>query len=99
MDVAHTKIDRCFFGKLERGLGLVMMPTPTSLAAVFFDWTGTIVDFGSCAPMADFVQLFARYDIALRIEEASGPPAIEAMEARQPRNAELVLKVRRTRLA
>ena len=38
--------------------------------------------------MAAFVQLFARYDIALRIEEASGPPAIEAMEARQPRNAD-----------
>ena len=50
-----------------------MTPTPTSLAAVVFDWAGTIVDFGSCAPMGAFVRLFARYDIELRIEEARGP--------------------------
>ena len=53
-----------------------MTPTPTSLAAAVFDWAGTIVDFGSCAPMGAFVRLFARYDIELSIEEARGPMGV-----------------------
>ncbi len=53
-----------------------MTPNPTSLAAAVFDWAGTIVDFGSCAPMGAFVRLFARYDIELRIEEARGPMGV-----------------------
>ncbi|MDP4302359.1 phosphonoacetaldehyde hydrolase [Leptothrix discophora] len=44
-----------------------------SLAAVVFDWAGTVIDFGSRAPMGAFVQLFARYGIALSIAEARGP--------------------------
>jgi phosphonoacetaldehyde hydrolase len=40
---------------------------------VVFDWAGTIVDFGSHAPMQAFVRLFAQYGIALSIEDARGP--------------------------
>lgn len=43
------------------------------LAAVIFDWAGTIVDFGSCAPMGAFVRLFEKFDVALTIDEARGP--------------------------
>jgi phosphonoacetaldehyde hydrolase len=52
------------------------MTTPTQhtqLTAVVFDWAGTILDFGSCAPMGAFVRLFEKFDINLTIEEARGP--------------------------
>lgn len=44
-----------------------------SLQAVVFDWAGTIVDFGSRAPMAAFVELFKRYGITISIAEARVP--------------------------
>jgi len=50
-----------------------MTPTPPHLSAVVFDWAGTILDFGSCAPMGAFVRLFEKFDIALTIDEARGP--------------------------
>lgn len=43
------------------------------LKAVIVDWAGTIVDFGSLAPAAVFVEVFERQGIALTIEEARGP--------------------------
>lgn len=43
------------------------------LAAVVFDWAGTVVDFGSHAPMGAFVQLFAAFDVAITIDEARVP--------------------------
>ena len=49
-------------------------PTPNpALQAVVFDWAGTIVDFGSRAPMAAFVELFQRYGVAIAIAEARVP--------------------------
>jgi len=50
-----------------------MTSTSHKLTAVVFDWAGTIIDFGSCAPMGAFVALFARFDIALTVDEARGP--------------------------
>lgn len=43
------------------------------LQAVVFDWAGTVLDFGSQAPMGAFVQLFARYGVEISIEEARVP--------------------------
>lgn len=43
------------------------------LKAVIFDWAGTIVDFGSLAPMGAFVETFAEFGIELSIAEARGP--------------------------
>ena len=43
------------------------------LSAVVFDWAGTILDFGSCAPMGAFVRLFEKFGVALTIDEARGP--------------------------
>lgn len=48
-------------------------PAPVRLTAVVFDWAGTILDFGSCAPMGAFVRLFEKYGIELTVEEARGP--------------------------
>jgi phosphonoacetaldehyde hydrolase len=41
--------------------------------AVVFDWAGTMIDFGSFAPMAVFVQAFARFGVEVSIAEARAP--------------------------
>ncbi|HSV60210.1 MAG TPA: phosphonoacetaldehyde hydrolase [Variovorax sp.] len=50
-----------------------MSNPPVSLQAVVFDWAGTIIDFGSCAPMGAFVKLFRQFEIDISIEDARGP--------------------------
>lgn len=46
---------------------------PDQLSAVVFDWAGTLLDFGSCAPMGAFVRLFEEFGITISIEQARGP--------------------------
>lgn len=46
---------------------------PRALRAVVFDWAGTVLDFGSCAPMGAFVRLFEQFGIRLTIAQARGP--------------------------
>jgi phosphonoacetaldehyde hydrolase len=41
--------------------------------AVIFDWAGTVVDYGSLAPMGAFVETFAEFGAAISIDEARGP--------------------------
>jgi len=61
--------------------------------AVIFDWAGTVVDYGSLAPMGAFVETFAEFGVAISIDEARGPmgmakrPHIAALTA-LPRVAE-----------
>jgi phosphonoacetaldehyde hydrolase len=61
--------------------------------AVIFDWAGTVVDYGSLAPMGAFVETFAEFGVAISIDEARGPmgmakrPHIAAL-ATLPRVAE-----------
>ncbi|MBE0548167.1 MAG: phosphonoacetaldehyde hydrolase [Rubrivivax sp.] len=43
------------------------------LAAVVFDWAGTVVDFGSHAPMGAFVDLFQSQGVQIGIAEARVP--------------------------
>ncbi len=50
-----------------------MAGTESGLAAVVFDWAGTVVDFGSQAPMGAFVELFATEDVAITVAEARVP--------------------------
>ncbi|WP_046111251.1 phosphonoacetaldehyde hydrolase [Aquincola tertiaricarbonis] len=50
-----------------------MHPTSSQLTAVVFDWAGTIIDFGSCAPMGAFVRLFEQFGVQISIAEARGP--------------------------
>ena len=45
----------------------------SALKAVVFDWAGTIVDFGSRAPMGAFVEVFRSFGVPLTIAEARGP--------------------------
>ena len=52
-----------------------MNPNPASsfLQAVVFDWAGTVIDFGSQAPMGAFVELFRRHGVEIGIDEARVP--------------------------
>ena len=43
------------------------------LKAVIFDWAGTVVDYGSLAPMGAFVETFREFGVAISIDEARGP--------------------------
>ncbi len=56
----------------------------TAIRAVVFDWAGTIVDFGSLAPMGAFVRLFANHGITISIAQARVPmglPKLAHIEA------------------
>jgi phosphonoacetaldehyde hydrolase len=61
-----------------------MTTTTSSIRAVVFDWAGTIVDFGSLAPMGAFVRLFANHGIRISIAQARVPmglPKLAHIEA------------------
>ena len=49
------------------------MPAMKHLKAVVFDWAGTVVDFGSLAPMGVFVEVFGEFGVPITIEEARIP--------------------------
>lgn len=44
-----------------------------SLKAVVFDWAGTMVDFGSRAPMGVLVKAFGKHGVDITMAEARGP--------------------------
>ncbi|AZO79515.1 MULTISPECIES: phosphonoacetaldehyde hydrolase [unclassified Bosea (in: a-proteobacteria)] len=44
-----------------------------AVKAVVLDWAGTVVDFGSRAPMGAFVEVFARFGVTITIPQARGP--------------------------
>lgn len=51
-----------------------MPDTPfRQVKAVVFDWAGTMVDFGSRAPMGAFVEAYRRLGVEISIIEARGP--------------------------
>lgn len=70
-----------------------------SYKGVVFDWAGTMVDFGSFAPMGAFVEAFAAFQVTPTIEEARAPMGmakrdhIEAM-VKAPRLSREWTKVR-----
>ena len=43
------------------------------LRAVIFDFAGTVIDYGSCAPAAAFVEVFRRFDVDITTAEAREP--------------------------
>jgi phosphonoacetaldehyde hydrolase len=46
---------------------------PESLKAVILDWAGTVIDFGSRAPMGAFVRAFKEFGVDISIDDARGP--------------------------
>ena len=45
----------------------------THLKAVVFDWAGTTVDYGSCAPTAVFLEIFRQRGVAITAAQAREP--------------------------
>lgn len=45
----------------------------TALKAVIFDWAGTVVDFGSLAPVRAVMEVFRTADVPITADEARGP--------------------------
>jgi len=43
------------------------------LKAIVFDWAGTVIDFGSRAPMGVFVEAFKLFGVEITVAEARGP--------------------------
>lgn len=56
------------------------MTDGSRLRGVVFDWAGTIVDFGSLAPMGAFVNLFERHGIEISIAQARIPMGLPKLE-------------------
>ena len=46
---------------------------PLAIKLVVFDWAGTTIDFGSCAPAGAFVAAFASRGVPVSLTEARGP--------------------------
>lgn len=49
------------------------MPETPHFKAAIFDWAGTMIDFGSFAPMGVFVEAFAKFGVEVSIAEARAP--------------------------
>src|SRR5262245_46534393 len=43
------------------------------VSLVVFDWAGTVIDFGSCAPAASFVSVFEEHGVRVSHAEARKP--------------------------
>lgn len=43
------------------------------VSAVVFDWAGTLIDYGSCAPVLAVASVFKLFDVPVTIDEARGP--------------------------
>jgi phosphonoacetaldehyde hydrolase len=54
--------------------------TPKKIRGIVLDWAGTIVDFGSLAPMGAFVELFARHEMQITIAEARVPMGLPKLD-------------------
>lgn len=60
----------------------IEQPTPRAMRieAVIFDWAGTLIDFGSCAPTEAFLQAFAQFGVSLSPAQARGPMGLGKLE-------------------
>jgi len=50
------------------------------ISAVVFDWAGTLIDFGSRAPMDTFVQVFREFGVNISIEDAREPMGMAKLD-------------------
>jgi phosphonoacetaldehyde hydrolase len=55
-------------------------PKPLDVKLVVFDWAGTTIDFGSCAPVGAFVKAFASRGIPVSIATARVPMGMHKKE-------------------
>ena len=53
------------------------MKDSNQISMVVFDWAGTTVDYGSCAPMDVFKMVFDEAGVNLSRQEINGPMGLE----------------------
>lgn len=51
-----------------------------AIAAIIFDWAGTLVDYGSCAPPGAFVAAFAEHGVTVTQDQARAPMGMAKRE-------------------
>ena len=51
-----------------------------TIKAAILDWAGTVVDFGSRAPMGAFVRAFAEFGVAIEVADARGPMGMAKLD-------------------
>jgi phosphonoacetaldehyde hydrolase len=51
-----------------------------TVRAVIFDWAGTTVDYGCCAPAGVFVRAFGAHGLEVSVEQARGPMGVHKRE-------------------
>lgn len=57
-----------------------MIVTKGKIQLVIFDWAGTTIDFGSCAPATAFTKVFAAHGVQVSDEEARRPMGLNKRE-------------------
>ena len=57
-----------------------MVPSQSEIQLVVFDWAGTTIDFGSCAPASAFAKVFAAHGVEVSDEEARRPMGLNKRE-------------------
>jgi phosphonoacetaldehyde hydrolase len=50
------------------------------LRGIIFDWAGTMVDYGSRAPVSVFIELFRRYGVELTLAQVRAPMGLEKLD-------------------
>lgn len=56
------------------------MKQSRQIEAVIFDWAGTIIDFGSLAPMGAFVKVFSEFGISISVQDARVPMGMAKLD-------------------
>ncbi|MBA2115270.1 phosphonoacetaldehyde hydrolase [Bremerella alba] len=57
-----------------------MIAPYSNIQLVVFDWAGTTIDFGSCAPATAFAKVFAAHGVQVSDEEARQPMGLNKIE-------------------
>lgn len=65
---------------MQDGPQIVSAPPRSHLRAVIFDWAGTLVDFGSLAPVRALITLFHQHGVEVTPEQARGPMGLHKRE-------------------
>jgi len=57
-----------------------MNPNNLTIQLVVFDWAGTTIDFGSCAPATTFRKVFAAHGVEVTDQQARAPMGMNKRE-------------------
>src|SRR5690606_30735623 len=79
-DLGHRRLDLLRHRRRDDGRSLRLKGRSMPLKAVIFDWAGTMVDFGSRAPVEAFRTLFREFGTEIEEDEARGPMGLNKID-------------------